>query len=477
MKGWTGMTKDRRDKRHDGEALIRLCEEQIQGYLTDQNGAYYVIWPHKDNKHGEVLPVRNEAFKHRLAKTFRANEKYPPSNAAIEQATMQIEAHCSEQAPRCLYSRIGWHNGSLFYDTGYWESIQIKPGYFGKCALPPIFKRNKHQVIQDWPKEGGSVHDVFHFVNIKEVDRCLFLTALGSYFIPNIPHPAMIFQGEQGTGKSSNAKRAVSIVDNSKTPLLTPPKDIQTAQINAGQHYIYAIDNVSYLSQWQSDFLCSIITGVGAEKRTLYKDDESFIRTYQNCVIINSISSVVYRPDLLDRSLIFKLPLLKKHKSEKELEQEWNAKKPYILGAFLIAISKAMQRINTIELQEDFRMADYAKWGVCLASEFGFTEKQFIDDYRRNINNKWIDIADNDPVISGITQLLDSKDSIWEGTMSELLMKLQNIKGYPNYELPKGANALSNKLDRMAAVLRNIGIRIIELRRKPRKRAYRIERI
>lgn len=109
--------------------------------------------------------------------------------------------------------------------------------------------------------------------------------------------------GEQGSGKSTNSKIIKQLVDPSKVSLLSSPKDLEHAQMIADKHWVSAFDNISKIIEWFSDFLCRGVTGEGDMKRSLYTNDDEYIRSYRRCFVLNGIGSSMWRPDLLDRSI------------------------------------------------------------------------------------------------------------------------------------------------------------------------------
>ena len=76
--------------------------------------------------------------------------------------------------------------------------------------------------------------------------------------------------------------------------------------------------------------LCSFSTGGGFAVRNLYTSTDETAVELKRPVMINGISPVVSRPDLLDRSLVLDIPQLKERKTSKILEEEFNDNRPFI---------------------------------------------------------------------------------------------------------------------------------------------------
>ena len=112
------------------------------------------------------------------------------------------------------------------------------------------------------------------------------------------------------------------------------------------------LDNISHLADCSSDALARFSTGDGFIKRALYTNDDDALFTPQGVVAINGINLVATAPDLLDRSLIFKLgrPADSERRLEVEIMGEFEALRPKLLGAIFTALSYAMGHLDTAKL-------------------------------------------------------------------------------------------------------------------------------
>ena len=83
-------------------------------------------------------------------------------------------------------------------------------------------------------------------------------------------------------------------------------------------------------------------------------------------VILNGITDVATRPDLLDRALVVMLPSIpeEERKPEAELWREFEEARPAILGALFDAISGALGSVGDVWLEGMPRMADFAVWAT-----------------------------------------------------------------------------------------------------------------
>lgn len=443
-----------------GEILTRYCEEEIKDYYRDQQGNSFVVLP--IDKHLEVCATTSSRFRNWLAKRYRYKYKSPPGSEALKQARIQAEAKC-EDAPRAeLYNRVGWYKDSICYDltTSDWKGVYIDKKGWQVIYLPPVFKRYNHQDTQVIPVKGYDPKSFLNFCNIDKDDYCLFMAVLASLFVPDIPHVIPVQVGEQGTGKSNNSRLIKSLCDPSKVMLISSPKDLEQAQMIADKHWINTFDNLSKISEWFSDFLCRAVTGEGDMKRSLYTNDDVFIRTYRRCFVLNGIGNSVCRPDLLDRAVIFDIPPLKEKRPEKQITDEWKASLPGILGGFFTAISNAMAIVGKIKGHEKFRMSDFAMWGAALAEVLGYSQEEFFDKYQESVEHKWEDTAEENPIIQELSYFVESNRGRWCGSATALLEYIRPKTG-SDKRIPDNPKALSSELMRIAPVMRGIGIDII----------------
>lgn len=454
-----------RQKISQGEIITKECEEIIKDSFRDQQGNFYVVLPIE--QHLEVCPTNGTKFRNWIAKGFRDRHGTPPKSESINQAIIQIEAKCEGSRQIELFNRVGWHEDAIYYDltTPDWRGVRITRNGWEIVYLPPIFRRYNHQNEQVSPTADGDPKNILQFCNISKDDQCLFIVTIATFFIPNIPHVVISQNGEQGSGKSTNSRMIKKLIDPSKVELISAPKDLEQAQMIADKHWVNAFDNLSKILEWFSDFLCRGVTGEGDMKRSLYTNDDEFIRSYRRCFVLNGIGSSMWRPDLLDRSIIFDIPILKESRSEKQIAEEWKNALPGILGGFFTAISKAMNHVNSITGHEKFRMADFVQWGMVLADELGFSRQEFLSNYKESVDHKWEDTAEESSFVKRLTNLVMNNNGEWSGSAAELLDRIKP-EGTKDKFIPDNPRWLSGELMRIAPVMRNVGIDIVRLTKR-----------
>jgi hypothetical protein len=238
--------------------------------------------------------------------------------------------------------------------------------------------------------------------------------------------------------------------------------------IAAVNGWVVNLDNLSHLPAWLSDAICRLSTGGGFATRELYSDSDEVLFDAQRPVILNGIEELATRGDLLDRSVILYLEEIPKAERKREAVfwQEFEAALPKLLGVLLNAISTALAKVGTIELDELPRMADFAVWGAAAAPALGWNAEAFLEAYTGNreaANELTLEASPIKPFIS------HKADMGFNGSAQQLLEDLniianEQIKRQKTW--PKNGRSLSNALRRIAPNLRAIGIDV-EFRRAP----------
>jgi hypothetical protein len=258
-----------------------------------------------------------------------------------------------------------------------------------------------------------------------------------------------------------------ALLDPSTAPLRTAPRNERDLIIAANNSWCVAFDNISNLPPWCSDALCRLSTGGGFSARELYTDSEEVLFDATRPVILNGITDVATRPDLLDRSLIVTLPPIPEdeRKPEAGLWRDFEKARPAILGALFDAVSGALGAVENVRLEGMPRMADFAVWATAAEGSLGWEPGDFIKAYAGNRDEANETALEADPVAGAIRDFLKDKNE-WSGTATELWKELgdlvdEDVKHSKAW--PGAPNSLSNRLKRLAPSLRRVGIEYGEL--------------
>lgn len=229
--------------------------------------------------------------------------------------------------------------------------------------------------------------------------------------------------------------------------------------------------------------MCRIATGGGFGTRELYTNDEEIILSVQRPIIVNGIEELATRSDLLDRAIQLTLPTIDEADYTPELIfwREYEAKRPYILGAILDAVVTALHNVESIRLPVTTRMADFSQWVVAAEPSLPWTPGVFIEAYTGNRASAHELALEASPVACVLRTWIENESmGTWTGTATELLGTLEKMLPHENQKAvkpegwPKRSNKLSGHLARLAPNLRAVGIQVTRDRDDSRSRTKSI---
>jgi hypothetical protein len=278
----------------------------------------------------------------------------------------------------------------------------------------------------------------------------------------------LIFEGEQGSAKSTTARLLRKVIDPSSALLRTPPREERDLLIAANNSWIVAYDNLSGVPQWLSDAFCRLATGGGFSTRELYTDTDEVILNLTRPVILNSIDHLAERADLADRAIVLNLPRIddSARRDEAQLYVEYERERPRILGGLFDALSAALACFPETKLSKKPRMADFALWATAGEEGLGLQSGAFMAAYSGNRAEAVQETLASDPVSESIITLMTNQEidvSPWTGTSGELLKHLEGMVGdsvKKSRAWPGTPRAFSGRLRRLATFLREAGIEI-----------------
>ena len=422
----------------------------------------------------ETTPIRSRAFKDWLTVTYEDTYGGGFSKNALDETINSLEARARRKGEEhAVFIRVGFHQDTLYLDMcdPARQVIQIMPSgwtIIPASEAPVRFRRTAQMLASPLPVPvgGGSVWELFDHINVPDWDgQILIVGYLMNLLHPSGPYAGLTLYGEQGSAKTTAARRIRSLIDPTDTPVTGEPKDADTVALQANANWTPAFDNIRYVSNWLADALCRLATGAGYNKRTLYADTDLTVIKVKRPFILTSITDAITQPDLLDRTLVVRLPVITEtaRKDEATLDQAFEEARPRILGALLDAATEALARYEEIELGKLPRMADLAKWVTAAEPELGLEQGTFVSVYAENKVDAYQAAIDSNPVAQAIVTLMQGRAE-WSGTATRLEDELKGIVlDRLTMRLPTGwprtAKGVSDRLKEAAPALRaNHGI-------------------
>lgn len=446
--------------------LTELCDLWHDSYRTA-----FVTFP--VHGHRENWPVRSREFRMWLSGRFFEETGSAIGGQALEDGIRILEARAVNDGPQhAPATRVGREHHCMYLDLGdsTWRAIEVDGQGWRAVKDPPIkFIRSIAMRPLPEPEAGGSIEDLHEFLNLRDpADAMLVIAWLVAALREKGPYPVLVVNGEQGVGKSFFTRNLRALIDPSAAPIRAVPKDDRDLVVSAGNSWILAFDNLSAVPVWLADALCRLATGGGFATRMLHTDREESIFEASRPIILNGIPSLTDRADLADRALCIHLAAIPedRRRPEDELSARFEEKRPLILGALLDAVSSALRNIEGVKLERSPRMADFVKWTTAAAPGLGWDDPaEFLSVYADNRRDVTDATFEADPVAVAISDFILTvhPENGWNGTATELLARLNDrvAEGMRRSRLwPMSAQALGNRVDRIAPLLRGKGFAI-----------------
>jgi hypothetical protein len=445
--------------------LLGLLLEDTHLFHTPEGEAYVTVG-------GQTLPIGGKGFRTWIQHQYYKKHGAIVSEKNLKETLQQSTAKALFDGPTLeVHLRYAYHDGKIFINLANdaCEQIRVTKDGFRKILAkdsPIKFKRPAGMLPMPYPSNSpATLEELRRFFNVRNTQNLVLLVSwiLGAMG-PAGPYSVMIFQGEQGTGKSEAARLLKDLIDPFTAPLRTMPATEKDLLIAASRMHVLSFDNLSGVPPWLSDAFCRLATGGGLATRALYTNDSEVVFNARRPLILNGISDIATRHDLADRALTIHLPFIPEEDRmpEQQLAAEWAQAKPAIFRALLDAMCVALARKNQVHIPKLPRMADFAKWVTAAEPALGWPEGAFVQAFEANRMSLVDSALESDLVGSAILALM-SKMAKWSGTPSQLYETLSGL--LPDFERrstgwPKGVNILSHRVIRAQAFLRKKNIQV-----------------
>ena len=464
-----GKAQDGRKKMGIADRLFSIAQEDADYFQGNDGIAYAHVLVGAVR---QTQAVKSHAFRKWLTKRYHDTTGHVPGKTVLEDAIRAIEATADGSPQRRVFVRVGGNDDHVFIDLGNdrWEVVEIDEDGWRVITSEQLpedvnFKRSVGMLPLPYPAAGGSIQELRPFLNIEQDGAAPSIH--DSHFVlavmwlvgccrADIPYPILPIAGEHGSAKTTTCELLRMLIDPALPMAKTLPRDERDLYIAANSSHILSFDNVSFLHDWLSDALCRVATGGGFGTRALYTDDEQRLFQAMRPIIINGITSVVWRPDLVDRSIFVGLQPIKERRPRNELMAAFAAAQPRILGAFYDIIAHGLKNLPLIEDSPDMpRMADFDLFARACETKV-WKAGTFRRVYTINRSEAKERILKADAVAEAL-MIHMALETEWQGTATELLQQLDEIAGeHGLYEKkwPASPDHLSRRLRIIAPDMR-----------------------
>jgi hypothetical protein len=419
--------------------------------------------------HRETWPVNSKGFRSSLVHGFYKQEGTAPTSDALRRAIETIGARAQFDGPtRKAQFRVAGHAGKTYLDLcdQKWRAVEIGATDWRVITDPPVrFLRAPGMLPLPMPRKGGSVEDLRRYVNLDESSFVLLVAYIAATLRDKGPYPGLAIMGAEGTAKSTLMRVVGRLVDPHKVAERHSPRDARDLFIHASHARLLSFGNVSHISDWWSDALCSLATGGGFATRELYTDTDEILFDAMRPFVLNGIEFVT-RPDLADRLIYLKLPPIRDQdrRTEDEFWAEFERQRPKILGALLDVVSHGLRAWPNTPANDSYpRMADFARFGTACEGAL-WAPGTFAEAYAANRNRANLDVIEGETIATAILRLMNQVgDDGWSGTARALLDRLELIVGEKEARRrhwPGSAPVFGARLRRIQERLRRVGIEV-----------------
>lgn len=457
-----GASKEPKEKMPQLEVLLEILRNETDLFLNQFGQACY-----KQKKKMYVESLPSTTLDRKLIRDYYQTTGEAPAPLSLKQAVniFHGELENSEEKRIEVHTRIGRFKDSLIYDIGDGKNfIEINHDEWKMIENPPImFERQQSQLPQALPNgEQADLTTLFQFINItKPSDQLLLLVYLVCAFIPDIPRPILNSSGEQGSAKTTALKIIRSLVDPANPAMVSLPNDPREFVQMASHNYMLLLDNLTYLKDWQSDALCRFITGDGFSKRALFTNNEDFLYSFMRVIGLSGINQIATKADLLDRALIIKFERLESSNrvTERQLWKRFEELKPTLFSTLLTVVAKTLSVVDSIQLKNPNRLADFHQYAAAAAHSMGFTIEQLDDALKTNTDRQNREALEASGVAKTIVRLMDGRQE-YTASSTELFNELKFIaqQELSTNQFPKGSNWLWKKIVEVRPNLQEVGI-------------------
>ncbi|MGW1358471.1 ATP-binding protein [Streptomyces chartreusis] len=446
--------------------LVDMAREQYR-FVMSPDGRPYAVALGGPNI---ALPLRNKGgLRQRLARQFV--DAYPgevASQSALTDAMTALEGIAEDTDPVPVHLRVGRDpaGGGIVVDLGSADGravVVTATGWNVVERAPVLFRRSGAMAPMPVPVlDGDGLAKLHALVNMDQSSFHQLVAWLVAAWIPDIPHPALVCKGEQGTGKSKAAQMFINLIDPSPAAKRSQPRDEKAWSRQAFSSWALCLDNVSTIPPWLSDTLCKAVTGDGVVDRALYTDDDVVVLTFKRVLALTTIDAGALAGDLAERVLMLDLQLIdsEHRRSEEELDATFEAVRPAVLGALFDVLACVLAVLPSVRLESMPRMADFARVLAAVDQTQGWNT---LGDYLATSENVASDALEGDLFAMAIARLVDQAGT-WQGTAGQLLEALPAPLVRPK-NWPVDPTRTSGRVKRLAPLLRSIGIMVDDTQR------------
>lgn len=422
--------------------------------------------------HRETWRLESQGFREWLGAEFYRETKLIPKETPLKDACIALAGIAKydgmehDVSVRVAKTAAGYAVDLV--DDG-WRSVLVNGGsWYLSDAQDVMFRRATTMRALPIPLAPGmgNVDLLWDCVNCRPADRNMLLAWMLECWRSDTPFAVLELVAEQGSGKSKAQHYLRELIDPNQVNLRGRPKAVEDVYIGAANSWLTSFENLSHLSEDMQDALCVLATGGGFASRKLFTNEEESAIAVRRPVVMNGISVLATRQDLVDRLVHVEIESLTpdQRKTEADLDALFNANRAAIFTGLLDLFAAALAKLPGITLTKFPRMADFAQLGAAVYAARGVTNpaETFMRDYEGMRADAIHRTLDGSPLAAAINAFLeespDGKDFSNVKAAMVALSEYRDIGAGDAW--PRTARGFGDAIRRLSPALRTIGINI-----------------
>jgi putative DNA primase/helicase len=398
-----------------------------------------------------------------------------PSKGVVDDVVAHIEARGFALPTEPMSRRVHWDGECIWVclGPGSQRSVRIsKDGWSLTDSPPVIFRPASNAETLPEPTRGGRIDSLKQFFNIGDDCWPGLVGFLIANYLPQGGFPVLCVIGPESSGKSLTTEMIRWLTDpvvglDARVSLPESEEDLFTIASNT---HVLSLENVSKISNELSDGLCKVTTGGAYMSRKLYAQGSTHILRCRSPVIVNGITALPQRPDLLSRCVVLELLALPEacRRVEGSIRREFHRELPAALGAIFDALVVAIRDDESTVVEPLPRLADAARFVTAAEPALGMPDGSIVASWSAALAGAQMDLCSSDPVADVLARIF-KRDSIttWKGTATDLAkaaLKLEKDGQELPKDFPREAKRLGDHCGRRSSVMKRAGFMVQRVR-------------
>jgi hypothetical protein len=466
-------------KEHDAKSeVLGFANTVIHQVLNSSQDSSQFFAKVSINDHFEVLDLDSDDAIMWLKSSYYKQTREQPDNSVYENVLSLIKS-VARFNPRIettsINKRIASDENSCYIDlaTPDFKLVKISADevkIVNHGDNTAYFTRSNNQSRlpePTWLVENNPLERFLKLVRME--DDSIYPIHLIASFLSHIPTPIFLITGGEGSAKSTRCSLTKMAIDpsgeNLQEQLGSWGRNEDDWSTTFNNNYMIGFDNVSRITDEQSDKLCRVTTGDTFSKRKQRTNTEEVRMRYMRKIILNGIGLSLEHSDLLRRTIIYQAKPIPKNErvSLKQVNREFKEIQSELLGFICQTLQKAYKIYPDVsnEITELPDMADFATFGEAISRALGQEPYKFLNDYEARRNNTTELLSENNLLIPFLDYEFSGTDKdelvFQTGTWFVKIDKFATDEGYDkksrNY--PKSSNKMRPYIERSKPVLEN----------------------